>query len=126
MDMNDESLDLQDLLNEPTLESPAMPAQAIAPATNAQGAEPAPAPLSAFLHRIPVTLTLEAGSARITLQELSELHADSVVALDTMVGEPLTIKVNGTAIGKGEVVVAGETYGLKVLELNANLPSLHA
>lgn len=126
MDMNDESLDLQDLLNEAGAEFPAPAVQAAATNPATPVAEPAPAPLTAFLHRIPVTLTLEAGSARITLQELSELHADSVVALDTMVGEPLTIKVNGTAIGKGEVVVSGETYGLKVLELNANLPSLHA
>ena len=76
------------------------------------------------MHRIPVTLTLEAGSARITLQELADLGPDSVVPLDTVVGEPLTIKVNGSAIGKGEVVVCGEAYGLKVLELSANLPAL--
>jgi flagellar motor switch protein FliN len=126
MDMNDESLDLQDLLNEASTQAPAAIAPTMAATEVTQPAEAAPAPLSAFLHRIPVTLTLEAGSARITLQELSELHADSVVPLDTMVGEPLTIKVNGTAIGKGEVVVSGEAYGLKVLELNANLPSLHA
>lgn len=126
MDMNNEPLDLQDLLNEVSTETVAAPEPVIATAAPAAPVEPAAAPLSAFLHRIPVTLTLEAGSARITLQELSELHADSVVALDTLVGEPLTIKVNGTAIGKGEVVVTGETYGLKVLELNANLPSLHA
>ena len=47
-----------------------------------------------------------------------------MVPLDTVVGEPLTIKVNGSAIGKGEVVVCGEAYGLKVLELSANLPAL--
>ena len=28
------------------------------------------------------------------------------------------------AIGKGEVVVCGESYGLKVLELHAELPAL--
>lgn len=126
MDMNNDSLDLQDLLNEASAEMPAASTPAITQASTTPAAEPAPAPLSAFLHRIPVTLTLEAGSARITLQELSELNTDSVVALDTVVGEPLTIKVNGTAIGKGEVVVSGDTYGLKVLELNANLPNLHA
>lgn len=122
MDMNNDSLDLQDLLNEASAEMPT----ASTPAITQASTTPAAAPLSAFLHRIPVTLTLEAGSARITLQELSELNTDSVVALDTVVGEPLTIKVNGTAIGKGEVVVSGDTYGLKVLELNANLPNLHA
>ena len=121
MDMNDDNLDLQDLLNEalPTSTTETAPAAAAAPAPAAE-----PARLSPFLHRIPVTLTLEAGSARITLQELSELTPDSVIALDTVVGEPLTIKVNGTAIGKGEVVVSGETYGLKVLELQATLPGL--
>ena len=33
-------------------------------------------------------------------------------------GEPLVIKVNGTPIGRAEVVVSGENYGLKVLELS--------
>ncbi len=121
MDMNNESLDLQDLLNEVSSETQPTPAIPVA-----APAGPAPSQLSPFLHRIPVTLTLEAGSARITLQELSELTPDSVIALDTLVGEPLTIKVNGTAIGKGEVVVSGDTYGLKVLELSAHLPSLNA
>lgn len=117
MDMND-NLDLQDLLNESAVETPAQAAPAATQPTLPS------ATLSPFLHRIPVTLTLEAGSARITLQELSELTPDSVVALDTPVGEPLTIKVNGTAIGKGEVVVMGDAYGLKVVELQTQLPAL--
>ncbi len=70
-----------------------------------------------MMRRIPVTLTLEVGSARITLQELARLEPNSVVELDTLAGEPLLIKVNGTPIGRAEVVVAGENYGLRVLEL---------
>jgi flagellar motor switch protein FliN/FliY len=42
----------------------------------------------------------------------------SVVPLDTMAGEPLVIRVNGAPIGRAEVVVAGEQYGLKVLDLD--------
>lgn len=124
MDMNNESLDLQDLLNEASPEAPM--SSPPAPSVPAAPAAPEPSQLSPFLHRIPITLTLEAGSARITLQELSALTPDSVVALDTQVGEPLKIKVNGTAIGKGEVVVSGDNYGLKIVELSANLPSLNA
>jgi flagellar motor switch protein FliN/FliY len=81
----------------------------------------APAPrrnFSQLMRKIPVTLTLEVGSARITLTELAALTADSVIELDTVAGEPLIIKVNGTPIGRAEVVVKGENYGLKVLELN--------
>ena len=121
MDLNDD-LALQDLLNAP-LQGEVTPPSTTATSTPAM----APAPegkLSPFLHRIPVTLTLEAGSARITLQELADLGPDSVVPLDTLVGEPLTIKVNGSAIGKGEIVVSGDAYGLRVLELNQAFPAL--
>ncbi|QJD99023.1 flagellar motor switch protein FliN [Massilia forsythiae] len=85
-------------------------------------ATPAPqvaraARLPQMMRRIPVTLTLEVGSARISLQELMDIGPSSVVPLDVLAGEPLVIKVNGTAIGRAEVVVAGEQYGLKVIDL---------
>ena len=37
--------------------------------------------------------------------------------IDWVIGAPV-IKVNGTAIGRAEVVVAGENYGLKVIDLD--------
>ncbi|PQO89884.1 flagellar motor switch protein FliN [Massilia phosphatilytica] len=82
-------------------------------------AAPKAAPrLPQMMRRIPVTLTLEVGSARISLQELMAIGPDSVLPLDAMAGEPLVIKVNGAAIGRAEVVVAGEQYGLKVIDLD--------
>ena len=74
--------------------------------------------LPQMMRKIPVQLTLEVGSARVSLQELMSIGPDSVVELDTLAGEPLVIKVNGTAIGRAEVVVAGENYGLKVIDLD--------
>ncbi|WP_317203703.1 FliM/FliN family flagellar motor switch protein [Janthinobacterium sp.] len=71
-----------------------------------------------MMRKIPVTLTLEVGSARISLQELMAIGPDSVIELDMLAGEPLVIKVNGTPIGRAEVVVAGENYGLKVIDLD--------
>lgn len=84
----------------------------------APAAPKAPPRLPQMMRRIPVTLTLEVGSARVSLQELMEIGPDSVLPLDAMAGEPLVIKVNGTAIGRAEVVVAGEQYGLKVIDLD--------
>jgi flagellar motor switch protein FliN/FliY len=82
-------------------------------------AAPKAAPrLPQMMRRIPVTLTLEVGSARISLQELMAIGPDSVLPLDAMAGEPLVIKVNGAPIGRAEVVVAGEQYGLKVIDLD--------
>lgn len=77
-----------------------------------------PARLPQMMRRIPVTLTLEVGSARISLQELMDIGPSSVLPLDVLAGEPLVIKVNGAAIGRAEVVVAGEQYGLKVIDLD--------
>jgi flagellar motor switch protein FliN/FliY len=74
--------------------------------------------LPQMMRRIPVTLTLEVGSARISLQELMDIGPSSVLPLDALAGEPLVIKVNGAAIGRAEVVVAGEQYGLKVIDLD--------
>ncbi|HEY0488498.1 MAG TPA: FliM/FliN family flagellar motor switch protein [Telluria sp.] len=74
--------------------------------------------LPQMMRKIPVTLTLEVGSARISLQELMSIGPASVIALDALAGEPLVIKVNGTPIGRAEVVVAGEQYGLKVIDLD--------
>lgn len=85
-------------------------------------ATPAPSPrrreLAQMMRKIPVTLTLEVGTARISLHDLMAIDTDSVVELDTLAGEPLVIKVNGTPIGRAEVVVAGEKYGLKVVEMS--------
>jgi len=88
-----------------------------------EGAAPASArkagrSLPQMMRRIPVTLTLEVGSTRISLQELMAIEPSSVLPLDSLAGEPLVIKVNGTPIGRAEVVVAGEQYGLKVIDLD--------
>lgn len=86
--------------------------------------EPAPAQVAGtralpqMMRRIPVTLTLEVGSARVSLQELMSIGPASVIPLESVAGEPLIIRVNGAAIGRAEVVVAGEQYGLKVIDLD--------
>lgn len=76
-----------------------------------------PRDFAQMMRKIPVTLTLEVGSARVSLQDLMSLGPDSVVELDSLAGTPLVIKVNGTPIGRAEVVVSGENHGLKVVEL---------
>jgi flagellar motor switch protein FliN len=113
METNDPS-DIETLLVD-------MPDPAFGADEGAPPAAPAARPrrdLSQMMRRIPVTLTLEVGSARISLQDLMAIATHSVVELDTLAGEALTIKVNGTPIGRAEVVVAGENYGLKVIDLD--------
>lgn len=94
------------------------PMPALAAGMDSGRAPRGPRELPQMMRKIPVTLTLEVGSARISLQELMSIGPSSVIALDALAGEPLVIKVNGTPIGRAEVVVAGEQYGLKVIDLD--------
>lgn len=71
-----------------------------------------------MMRRIPVTLTLEVGSARVSLQDLMDIEPSSVLELDSLAGQPLVIKVNGTPIGHAEVVLVGDNHGLRVVDLD--------
>lgn len=73
-----------------------------------------------LLKRIPVTLTLEVSSVEIMLSDLLNIDDDTVIEMDKLAGEPLDIKVNNILLGKAEVVVVNEKYGLRVLEFNAH------
>ncbi|MGU3779458.1 flagellar motor switch protein FliN [Burkholderia metallica] len=71
-----------------------------------------------MLRRIPVRLTLEVGEATVPLADLLSYETGSTVELNRLAGDPLIIKVNGTPVGLGEVVVSGEHYGLRIIELD--------
>ncbi|MGU7840060.1 flagellar motor switch protein FliN [Burkholderia sp. AW33-5] len=70
-----------------------------------------------LLTKIPVQLTLEVGAATVSLAELMNIDAGSVLELDRLAGDPLVVKVNGTTVGHAEVVVSGENYGLRIVDL---------
>lgn len=73
-----------------------------------------------FFGKIPVQVTLEVASVQLPLQDLMEVDASSVIALDKLAGEPLDVKVNGTLFAKAEVVVVNGSYGLRILELSGS------
>ena len=69
------------------------------------------------LSAIPMELTVEIGRTQMTVGETLDLHPGSVVELDRLAGEPADLLVNGTPIARGEVVVVGEQFGLRVTEI---------
>jgi len=70
-----------------------------------------------LLQDVDVKLTVEIGSTRLTLRELLALGESSVIELDRQAGDLLDVFVNGTLIGRGEVVTVGERFGVKMTEL---------
>ncbi|VAX03929.1 Flagellar motor switch protein FliN [hydrothermal vent metagenome] len=66
---------------------------------------------------IPVNISLQIGSAKISIRNLLKLNQGSVVELERLAGEPLDVKVNGTLIAHGEVVVVNEKYGIRLTDV---------
>ncbi len=66
---------------------------------------------------IPVTISMEVGNAKISIRNLLQLNQGSVVELDRLAGEPLDVKVNGTLIAHGEVVVVNDKFGIRLTDV---------
>ena len=56
-------------------------------------------------------------SAELKIKELLRLNEGSVIELDRLAGDPLDILINGTMIAKGEVVMVGERFGIRFVEI---------
>ncbi len=66
---------------------------------------------------VPLQITVELGRAKKTVKEILDLSTGSIVELDKMDGEPVDVLANGKLFAKGEVVVIGETFGVRVVEI---------
>ncbi|MFQ5532224.1 MAG: flagellar motor switch protein FliN [Candidatus Methylomirabilales bacterium] len=67
-----------------------------------------------FLLDVPLLVTVELGRVRMPVREILHLVPGSVVELDKVVGDPVDILVNDTLIARGEVVVMGESFGIRL------------
>jgi flagellar motor switch protein FliN/FliY len=66
---------------------------------------------------IGLQVTIELGRARMTIKEVLSLGPGTVVELNRVAGEPVDILINGKAIAKGEVVVLGDMFGVRVTDI---------
>jgi flagellar motor switch protein FliN/FliY len=66
---------------------------------------------------IPVNITVELGRTKIQIRNLLQLSQGSVIELDGMAGEPMTVLVNGCLIAQGEVVVVNEKFGIRLTDI---------
>ncbi len=70
-----------------------------------------------FILDIPLEVVVVIGRTKILVQELLQLTQGSVVALDKLAGEPMEVYVNGKLIGRGEVVVVNEKFGIRITDI---------
>ena len=70
-----------------------------------------------LLREVEVEITLEIGRRRMRIAEILKLTNGQILELSKAAGEPLDILVNGQLLGRGEAVVVGDRYGVRITEL---------
>ncbi len=71
----------------------------------------------AFVMDVPVEVTVEIGRRRMKIAEILRLGTGAVLELSKASDEPLDIYVNNRQIARGEAVVVGDHYGIRVTEV---------
>ncbi len=72
-----------------------------------------------LLSGVSLRISVEVGSASLTLAELLSLNDGSVIELDRQANDLLDIFANGTLVAKGEVVAVDGRYGIRVIDIVA-------
>ena len=70
-----------------------------------------------FLLDIPLEVTVELGRTKLMINNMLQLTQGSVIELSKTAGEPVEIYVNNKLLGKGEVIVVNERFGIRITEI---------
>jgi len=70
-----------------------------------------------FLLDIPLSVTVELGRTKMLINNMLQLTQGSVVELSKSAGEPVEIYVNNKLLGKGEVIVVNDRFGIRITEI---------
>jgi flagellar motor switch protein FliN/FliY len=63
---------------------------------------------------VSMPVMIEIGRTSMTVQEVLDLSAGSVIELEKLVGEPVDIYVSDRRLAQGEIVVVGDHFGVRV------------
>jgi flagellar motor switch protein FliN len=70
-----------------------------------------------FVMDIPLEISVEIGRARMLIGDMLKLGQGSVIELNRLSGEPVDIFVNNKLIARGEVVVSGDKFGVRIIDI---------
>lgn len=69
------------------------------------------------LSDVDVNVTVELGGTSLAIKDIMEWTRNSIVELEPMEHDPVDVLVNGKLFARGEVVVVGDTFGVRIVEL---------
>ncbi|GBD02796.1 Flagellar motor switch protein FliN [bacterium HR19] len=66
---------------------------------------------------IPLEVSVEIGRTRMLLGDLLQITQGSTIELDKQENEPVEILVNGRHIARGEVILVGDKFGVRIIDI---------
>lgn len=76
-----------------------------------------------LIQAVKVQLAVSIGKSELTIAELFALKEGSIITLDQPTDAPVDIHLDGKLIGRGEIVVVGDNFGIRVTELGGTSAS---
>ena len=70
-----------------------------------------------YLLDVGLMVTVEIGRRYYFISDILKWDPGSIIELDKLVGEPLSLLVNTKPVAKGEVVVVNDKFALKIVEI---------
>ncbi len=70
-----------------------------------------------LLMNVPLGVTVEIGSATKRVKDILEFSKGTIIELERQEGAPVDIVVNGNLVAKGDVVVIGANFGVRITEI---------
>ena len=70
-----------------------------------------------FLFDVQLSIVVEVGRIQMLISDLLELDTESVIELDSVVGQPLDIRANDLLVARGEVIVVNEKFAVRITDI---------
>lgn len=70
-----------------------------------------------FVWDVPMAVEAILGTTELTVKEVLEVGPGSVIELERAYGEPVDLFLNGRLVARGDVVIIGDNFGVKITEI---------
>lgn len=119
-DMQDSSKpqpeEIKELLDDTEMETPPV-SENQEPKAATTDTNPHPERGLEFLYDVPLQISVEVGRSKILLKDLLKMGEGYVIELDKLAGDPLDLYVNSRLIAKGEAVMVGGKFGIRLTDV---------
>lgn len=73
----------------------------------------------ALLNNVKVNLTVEVGTATMSVEELFSIKKGQVLKLNESIDKPINLLLDDKIIAKGKLMVSDENFAIEIMQVNA-------